>query len=393
MGAQGTSMAARSTRGIQLWRWACLAALALLSACQSKSASSRSPVESMGAPAAVAPAEPAEPTATGARLADERAQAPSEPAAAAPGMDEPAAVTAPPVSGTPRPALPPPPSAPVAVPASRPHRPSGDTGRDRGEGQGHAGAGRSRPRPVQMATDIEDTATEAAARREDADHDQPGHTGKAQVAKNTEEPAPAPEPAPEPAAPQASPQASVEAFYASLPEQAIAFHVPRSVQRGEMFAVRLVVQPGQSEAALERVLVDIVTDAGPAPAPGDIRTRTTRIGDEMQASIASPTLQIVPRGEDRQLVRRDAVTEWVWDVTATTGGSHRLTLSLYAIPQGRSSGIKVKTFEETLTVTVTLIDDIKDTVANNWEWMWTFFLGPIGALAWRRRQRRHAQAG
>ncbi|HWN66097.1 MAG TPA: hypothetical protein VNM90_00590, partial [Haliangium sp.] len=142
----------------------------------------------------------------------------------------------------------------------------------------------------------------------------------------------------------------------------------------------------------EGVLVAVVTDAGVAPAPGDIRTRTTRIGDEMQARISSPTLQIVPRGEDRQLVRRDAVTEWVWDVTAPAGGSHRLTLSLYAIPPGRSSGIKVKTFEETLTVEVFWIDEVKDTVADNWEWMWTFVLGPVGALLWRRRQRRHAQA-
>jgi hypothetical protein len=377
MDAQGASMAVRSTRRIQSWRWACLAALALLAGCQSKSASSPGPAESMGAPAApeaaIEAAQPAEPeTALPAdepetagkadRVGDERA------AAVRP---------APPPAGAPPP------------PPERPRSPAGDTGQGRTQHPGYAGAVPSQQRRRPSTPAVEADGREIVTRREGTAPDGPEQTHEAHEAhgtKNTEEPPPE---APPPEAPR--PQ-SVEEFYASLPEQAIAFHVPRSVQRGEMFAVRLVVQPGQSEAALERALVAIVTDAGPAPAPGDVRTRTTRIGDEMQASISSPTLQIVPRGEDRQLVRRDAVTEWAWDVTANAGGSHRLTLSLYAIPPGRSSGIKVKTFEETLTVEVTFFDGVRDTVADNWEWMWTFVLGPIGALAWRRRQRRHAQA-
>jgi hypothetical protein len=399
-------MAARSTRGIQWWRWACPAALALLAGCQSKSASVAGPAESMGAPVAQSP--PAEPEATGApaqpaepeKVADEAKDGPPVPASH--DLDQPAGATAPPEAATvtARPAPPPPPrptrpsaSAPAPAPApERPRSPAGDTGPARVKHPAHAGTGTSQQRRKPMIPDVEVTGSEAVTRQEGRDQDRPNQAREAHATKNAGEPdATVATVATVEEILQNLPQ-SVEAFYASLPEQAIAFHVPRSVQRGEMFAVRLVVQPGQSEAALEAALVDIVTDAGPAPAPGDIRTRTTRVGDEMQASISSPTLQIVPRGENRQLVRRGAVTEWVWDVTANRGGSHRLTLGLYAIPPGRGSGVKVKTFEETLTVNVTFFDEVRDTVANNWEWMWTFVLGPLGALAWRRRQRRHAQA-
>lgn len=180
----------------------------------------------------------------------------------------------------------------------------------------------------------------------------------------------------------------VEAFYAGLPEEAIAFHVPRAVPRGQVFTVRLVVEPGKSEAEIEAVLAEMVRDAG----PGEVRTRTARVGDEVQAHLSSPTLQIVVRGNDTQLVRRSGVTEWAWDVTATTGGKHRLALTLYAIPQGRGSGVKVKTFEETLTVDVGFVDEVKETLSAHWEWLWTAVLGPIGALAWRKRRQRQASA-
>lgn len=189
-------------------------------------------------------------------------------------------------------------------------------------------------------------------------------------------------------APERDVRDDIEAFYAGLPEEAIAFHVPAAVPRGQVFAVRLIVEPGKSEAEIERVLVEMARDAG----PGEVRTRTARVGDEMQARLSSPTLQIVVRGNDTQLVRRSGVTEWTWDVTATTGGKHRLALTLYAIPQGRGSGVKVKTFEETLTVEVGFVDEVKETFAAHWEWMWTFVLGPIGALVWRRRRLRLTRA-
>jgi hypothetical protein len=196
-------------------------------------------------------------------------------------------------------------------------------------------------------------------------------------------------PEPEDPAPEARDvRDDVEDFYASLSEEAIAFHVPKTVPRGQVFVVRLIVEPGKSEAELARVLVEAVRDAG----PGEVRTRTARLGDEMQAHLSSPTLQIVVRGTDTQLVRRSGVTEWVWDVTASTGGMHRLALTLYAIPRGRGSGIKVKTFEETLSVEVAFVDEVKETLSANWEWMWTFVLGPLGAVVWRKRRQKLARA-
>jgi hypothetical protein len=381
-------MAARSTRGAHPIRQACLIALVVLAGCKG---AAPPPPESMSAPAPAASA-PAPAAAPDERPEDEVANAqpgPPDPAPVAAGDESGdndrarAAAGVAPAPTPPATAPAPTPLATAPAPAPPAAGPPATAPRLAGSRKHTNGAGYQRgPSPTSVSPAPADRPVVGAA-----------------PAPATEPPDPesgAVRPGPEPGAPPATspapaaPAASVEAFYASLPEQAIAFHVPRAVPRGQLFAVRLVVQPGLSEADLARVLVDIAADAGPAPVPGDVRTRATRVGDEMQARLSSPTLQIVPRGDDRQLVRSDAVTEWVWDVTAAKGGAHQLTLSLYAIPQGRGSGIKVKTFEETLTVEVALIDEIKDTLADNWEWMWTFVLGPLGALMWRRRQRRHA---
>lgn len=331
-------MVARSMSGINMGR-ACLVTLALLAGCKAeRSASEPGPVANMGAPpAANMGAPPAAVEESPPPAAIEETDV-----AAGEVMDDGA-----------KPAITP--DSAGKVTSSRPARPQ-------------ARPDEPAPAPTPPAAEPDARATAPAA---DLD------------------PAPT-APAAEPDAP--APHASVEAFYASLPEQAIAFHVPRTAARGQMFTVRLVVQPGQSEADLAIALVAIVADAGPAPGPDEVRTRMTLIADEMQARISSPTLQIVVRGDDRQLVRRDAVTEWVWDVTAPAGGVHHLTLNLYAIPPGRGSGVRVKTFEETLTVEVAFLDDFKETIADHWEWMWTFVLGPIGAVAWRRRRRRHPPA-
>lgn len=401
-------MAARSTRVIHPWHRTCLAALALLAGCATESAP-----ESASAPAA----EPAAGAAT--RPEEDRGQlVPPEPGAedvapaAAPLAATPTPTPAPAPVATPMPAPPAAtpgstPAPPVATPtpgqalastpeaAPRPGGKNGYAGRTRDKPRASQGQQRPSTRPAQAGDSAGARAADGppVTAAELADRDRPAEEPAApqNLERLFEEPSV--EPPAQPAVEAAAPQASVEAFYASLPEQAIAFHVPRTVARGQLFTVRLVVQPGLSEADIERVLVDIVADAGPAPKPGELRTRTTRIGDDMQARISSPTLQIVARGEDRQLVRRDAPTEWTWDVTANAGGSHRLTLGLYAIPEGRGSGVKVKTFEETLTVEVTFFDEVKETVANHWEWMWTFVLGPLGALVWRWRQQRRARAG
>ncbi|WP_428262014.1 hypothetical protein [Haliangium sp.] len=217
-------------------------------------------------------------------------------------------------------------------------------------------------------------------------HDDPAPEAPPPVPDGTTAAAPDPAPSPSPVAEQPDANAGpVESFLAGLSEEAIAFHVPDKAIQDQLFSVHLLVHPGRSETELA-VTLSQALDAG---RPADVHTRRTKLGEEMRARLTSPTLTITPRGDETQLVREAVETRWQWDVIATTGGSHKLTLSLYAIPQGRSSGVEVKTFEETLEVEVPLTARISDTVSNNWEWMWTFILGPVVALLWRRRHRHH----
>ncbi len=210
------------------------------------------------------------------------------------------------------------------------------------------------------------------------------------------DPMPVPAPLPQPP-PQPPPQPTLvgdeaEAFYAALSDEAIAFHVPKRASIDQVFRVSLLVHPGHSEQALAGALAARIQPSpdGPTPTAADIDTRSAKLSDEMQATLTSSSTEvnIVPQGADTQLVRRQVATEWHWDVTAKEGGSHQLTLSLYAIPQGRRSGIKIRTFQETLHVDVPTLVQLQRTVSDHWEWMWTFIAGPTLALLWRQRRRR-----
>lgn len=260
----------------------------------------------------------------------------------------------------------------------RSRRPSArDSSKSRSAGGRDPGETSSAPLvPVRGATPAPDdvlTGLEPGAEEETAGEERAGEDAARGETPATEEPA------------ADDPYAEVEAFFASLPEEAIVFHVPRSAPLREAFVVRLVVQPGADAAALKEVLVE----AQPEARPGDIHTREAKLAPEMQATLTSATLSIKARGAETQLVRRDAPTEWSWDVTAPAGGSHRLTLALYAVPRGRASGIKVKTFDETLVVKVPFLVEAKDVLAENWEWMWTLVVGPLLAVGWRRWRRTH----
>lgn len=263
---------------------------------------------------------------------------------------------------------PPAPSAPE--PAAAPEAVDDQVDEDPRAGAGEKSAQRPRsPDPASTGTAADEAAGEGTAG--------PPVTGAAPAGEE----AAAEEPA--------DPYAEIEAFFAGLPQEAIVFHVPRTAPLREAFVVRLVVQPGADAAALKHALVELQ----PGARPGDIHTREAKLAPEMQATLTSPTLQIVARGADTQLVRSGAPTEWSWDVTAPAGGSHRLTLALYAVPRGRGSGIRVKTFDETLVVQVPFLVEIRDVIAENWEWMWTLVVGPLLAVGWRRWRRTHPVHG
>jgi hypothetical protein len=108
-----------------------------------------------------------------------------------------------------------------------------------------------------------------------------------------------------------------------------------------------------------------------------MEARLTGVGFRIEA--VTPEVQAVTRRQN---------TEWRWEVEPTGTGTRRLHLTLSALidVEGTESPRTVRTFSQTLEVRVTLLRRLSGFVGENWQWLWTALLIPVGG--WMLRKRR-----
>lgn len=199
------------------------------------------------------------------------------------------------------------------------------------------------------------------------------------------ESAPPPRPAPAQPAPAAL---DIDAYVDSLPTESLAFNAPDRLLITETATVRLRLEPGlDGEAASAAFEATRAEDQ-----PGEIRVATSVISPEMEASLtAAEGIEVRALTRERQAVSRRDPTEWLWEIKAVSGGSHRLMLSVYAFAPGGTAGRKVKTVEELLLVEVPVARRITGFLGDNWEWLWTLLGAPLGAWLFARWRHRRGQ--
>lgn len=174
----------------------------------------------------------------------------------------------------------------------------------------------------------------------------------------------------------------VDTFVRALPEEAMVFNVPATMQLEETVRVRLLIQPGSTGVDL----VAEFTRAQREDERGELVQDVAPVGGEMGARLQSAGLEITALTPENQLVSPTEPTEWRWDLEAAEGGLHELELGLYAIAPGRSSGRMIRTYQREMMVEVSMRAWAAGVVAAHWEWLWTLFLAPVGAWLWRRRR-------
>lgn len=196
---------------------------------------------------------------------------------------------------------------------------------------------------------------------------------------------PDPSAASTPPEPVAEPRAEgIDAWLAALPTEALVFNTPPRILYGEQVELRLIVQPGEEGAALQATF----EASRKASQSGEVQVAEARMSEEVGATLVSPGLAVTALTPERQFVSRVEPTEWRWAVQGSAEGQHELTLSLYAILPEHTSVRVLKTFERSLDVEVPPRQAALGFVKDNWEWMWTFLLAPIGGWAWSRWRRR-----
>ena len=199
---------------------------------------------------------------------------------------------------------------------------------------------------------------------------------------------PEPKPDVKPKPPPVTAQTKVDSIRNAMPWAKAGLIVPTVMNKGETRTVYFVIDPD---------------DMGPEKHTGDLANKVSardsliesrvQFSSTMKAELTgSAGLEIAVIGPSEQSVYTDRKTEWRWKVTAVAPGPQWLTMSLLAIVtlDGDRGVHRIQTFEADTIVQVSLGRQISGFVGNNWQWLLTTLVLPIGAWLVKRKRKKDA---
>ena len=174
-----------------------------------------------------------------------------------------------------------------------------------------------------------------------------------------------------------------------------AFVIPSPVHRGESVEAVLrisgpTLSPDELQAELKRM----------AGRPGIGASGSIRLASRMTAALSTDRDAIIaPKDPADQAIDLSQGTTWRWTVTPGSSGAMRVTVTLSApvTVDGHEASYRVRSFEKTVTVTVTTADRVNDVLAwakDYWVILAAVVTGLAGLFEWlRRKGKRKRQAG
>ena len=181
---------------------------------------------------------------------------------------------------------------------------------------------------------------------------------------------------------------------ARLPWAATALKAPAHMRVGQTRTVTLLLDPTYTPASG----VDTVT------LPADIRDslraglvgedtlatvdfKPVRRAEKMLARLEGPGFAIDPApSQDSRLkkgVPEGRRTEWRWDVTAVSGGTQVLRVTLYALMNlDGETPVEFQVLRHEIEVDVTWTDYLAGFAERNWMWLIMLLLAPPSTIVW-----------
>jgi hypothetical protein len=169
-----------------------------------------------------------------------------------------------------------------------------------------------------------------------------------------------------------------------LPWGHAALNNPKSIAYGQSAVVQLLLSGSKSGEQL----LTFIDEAGEA------RSYRVRFNNDMEAHLVGSAFEITPITQERQIVKRNGLAEWKWEVRPKQLGQHTLFLSLSAnvMMDGREAKHTVQTMQRTLEVDVVWPHSVWYFFSNYWQWSMTAIAFPL--FTWlitklvRRRKKR-----
>jgi hypothetical protein len=161
----------------------------------------------------------------------------------------------------------------------------------------------------------------------------------------------------------------------------IAFNVPAAAHVGQQFSVRLLLSPTGTREQLQGEL-------DKAFGPGAAQTAEVRITAQMEARLSGQNFDILAVSPETQAVSSTGETNWEWDVKPNQTGAQQLhlTLSSLVMVNGSATPMVVEQLDRHIAVAVSWTEESRQFLRDNWKWLWTAVLVPLGAWIWKKRK-------
>jgi hypothetical protein len=149
----------------------------------------------------------------------------------------------------------------------------------------------------------------------------------------------------------------------------IAFNSPKTMGYGETTGIQLLLSRSRTTQALADLIVE----------PGDRERYTILTSDQIEAHLIGDGFEIKSITAETQVLDKQGVTEWKWDVRPKWLGKQRLHLSLDAKldSNGKDISHTMRTFYQPIDVKIVWPQSALFFGQNYWQWICTAMVLPF----------------
>ena len=179
--------------------------------------------------------------------------------------------------------------------------------------------------------------------------------------------------------PKEDPLQAIDRILERMALGSIAFNAPKIMNLHDSAIIHLVLGVERAIEDIKRMIEE----------EGEKVGASIRVSNRMKAHLSGRNFEITSINPEVQAVARREVTEWKWEIKPSADGKHNLHLTLSALLsiEGESTPRVIRTFDRIITIEVTIGQQAKAFVSNNWQWLWAAVLVPLAGWIWKRKRR------
>lgn len=160
----------------------------------------------------------------------------------------------------------------------------------------------------------------------------------------------------------------------------IAYNAPSKINIDDSPMIQLLLSLTETISELQ----DTITQQG------ELVGETIKVTDRMEALLKSNDFNIIEKTPRIQAISESMQTEWLWEIHPMKKGKYNLhlTINAYFDVNGHDTPRKIKTYDRTIFVEVTIKQNIIRFIGNNWKWLWAAIVVPIVGWLWKRKKKK-----